>query len=251
MIESITKAFESFSKRPFLFIWGTLMYIILLLAFFFAALGIVMAYFVVLSLLDKELDPTSPASLIIAGALGLVFIFFSNGLNGALARAYRSAVWKEKTSLTKFFSYSLEKTLEMFGIMVVRDALWLLLAGPVIALYFYFLATTQYMDILVGLYVMSVTFIMHMLFTPAFISAGALDMGIVASMKHAFEFVRRKHLFFVVIYALFAVVWALNFIPFIQFVTLFFAYPLLYSALIIMMEEAMKGGREEKEVDDE
>jgi hypothetical protein len=141
----------------------------------------------------------------------------------------------------------------MFGIMVVRDLLWLLLAGPVLAIYFYFLSAVQYMDILAGLYVLTVTFVIHMLFTPAFISAGALGMSTFASMKHAFEFVRRRHIFFVVIYALFAVVWALNVIPFVQFVTLFFAYPLLYASMIIMLEDSMKenrSGKGEKDDDD-
>lgn len=245
MIESITKAFNSYSKRPFLFVWSSLMYIILLLAFFFAALGIVLAYFMALSLFGVTLELESLPTLIIFGVIGLVFIFFTNGLNAALARAYRSAVWDEKTSLTKFYSYALDKSVETFGIMLVRDLFWLLLAGPAIALYYYFMEGVEFMDVLLWTYVLCVTFVIHMIFTPAFISAGAFNMSTYNSMKHAFDFLRKKHIFFIGMFILFAVVWALNFIPFVQFVTVFFAYPLLYAAMIVMMETALKIKRDE------
>ena len=240
MIESITKAFNSYSKKPFLFVWSSLMYIILLLAFFFAALGIILIYFLTLSVFDRTLDMESLPTLAIFGVIGLVFIFFTNGLNAALARAYRSAVWDEKTSLTKFYSYALEKSVETFGIMLVRDLFWLLLSGPAIALYYYFMEGVEFMDLLVWTYVLFVTFVVHMLFTPAFISAGAFNMSTYNSMKHAFDFLRKRHIFFIGMFTLFAVVWALNFIPFVQFVTVFFAYPLLYAAMIVMMESTLK-----------
>lgn len=247
MIESITKAFNSYSKKPFLFVWSSLMYIILLLAFFFAALGIILIYFIGLSLFDRTLEIEALPTLAIFGVIGVAFIFFINGLNAALAKAYRSAVWQEKTSLTKFYSYALEKSLEMFGIMLVRDLFWLLLVGPAIAVYIYFLDGVQYMDLLLAVYGVFMTFIIHMLFTPAFISAGAFNMGTFNSMKHAFEFMRKKHIFFIAMFMLFAVVWALNLIPFVQFITLFFAYPLLYAAMIVMMEDSLKITEEDVE----
>lgn len=251
MIESITKAFNAYSKKPFLFVWGSLMYLILLIAFFFAALGLILGYFITLSVFNRELDLQSLATIAIFGIVALLFIFFSCGLNAALARAYRSAFWKEKTSLTKFYAYALDKAPEMFGIMLLRDFIWLLLAGPGIAVYFYFLKDIALMDILVGMYVLSVTFVIHMLFTPAFISASAFGMGFYSSMKHAFEFIRRRHIFFIAQYALFAVVWFLNFIPFVQIVSLFFAYPVMYTAMIAMMEGSIKAKAGKKDEDDE
>ena len=240
MIESITKAFNAYSKKPFLFVWGSLMYLILLIAFFFAALGLVLGYFITLSVFDKELDLQSLATMAIFGIIALVFVYFSCGLNAALAKVYRSAFWKERTSLTKFYAYALDRAPEMFGIMLLRDLIWLFIAGPGIAIYIYFLKGIDFMDILVAMYVLSVTFVIHMLFTPAFISAGALGMDFYGSMKHAFEFIRKRHIFFIAQYALFAVVWFLNFIPFIQLISLFFAYPVMYTAMIDMMESSIK-----------
>ncbi len=251
MIESINKAFKSFSKRPFLFVWGSLMYMALLFATLFAAFGIALIYFIALSVFNVAFDPGALSSLAVFGAIIIVSVFLSGGLNAALARAYRSAIWKEKTSLTKFFAYALDKAPEMFGIMLIRDLIWLLLAGPGIAIYVFFLAGVDFMDVLIAMYVLFVTFVIHMLFTPAFVCAGALGTPLFSSMKHAFDFMRRRHIFFIALYALFAVVWALNFIPFVQFVTLFFAYPVLYAALIVMFEDSIKGEKELEEDEEE
>lgn len=247
MVESVAKAFDSYSKNPFLYVWGSLMYLILMIAFFFAALGLVLSYFMTLSIFGKELDFGSLPTMAIFGVIVLVFLFFTGGLNAALAKAFRGAFWKEKMSLTKFYSYALDRAPEMFGIMLLRDLIWLLIAGPGIALYVYFLQDIELMDVLVGGYVLFVTFVVHMLFTPAFLSAGALNTGFYSSMKHAFDFLRRKHIFFIGVFTLFAVVWVFNFVPFVQFATIFFAYPLLYTAMILMMESAIKM---EKEDDD-
>lgn len=246
LIERITKSFNAFSKNPFLFVWGSLMYIILLIAFFFAALGLVLVYFLSLSVFGKELDLQSLPTLAIFGIIALAFVFFSNGLNAALARAYRAAYWKEKTSLTKFYTYALDQAPINFGIMLLRDLIWLLLAGPVIAIYVYFLQDVELVDIIVMLYALFVTFIVHMVFTPAFLSAGALGTGFYASMKHAFDLLKKKHVFFIGLYILFAFAWLLNFIPFLQFATIFFVYPVLYTAMIVLMEDSLKLEKEEE-----
>ena len=251
MIESISKSFNSYSKRPFLFVWGSLMYMALLFAVIFSGLALLLCYFIALSVFNVAFDPQALPSIAIFGAIGFVVLFFVGGLNAALARSYRSALWKEKMSLTKFFAYALDKAPEMFGIMLLRDLLWLLLAGPGIAIYVLFLAGVDFMDVIVAMYVLSVTFVIHLAFTPALISAGALGTPLFGSMRHAFEFMRRRHIFFIAIYSLFAVVWALNFIPFVQFITLFFAYPVMYTALIIMFEDSIKGQKELEEDEEE
>ena len=249
MIESITKAFNAYSKGPFLFVWASIMYIILLIASLFAAFGMAVAYFIALSVLNKEMVIGSIPTLAVFGIIALLFIFFGGGLNAALAKAYRSAYWKEKMSLTKFYGYALEKAPEMFGIQLVRELLWVLLAGPGIAIYIYMLKGIEFMDILFYAYIVFVTFMIHMIFTPAFISAGAFGMNLFSSMRHAFEFLRKRHVFFIAMFALFAVLWFLNFIPILQFITIFFAYPVLYTALIIMMEDAIKIKEEESDAE--
>ncbi len=240
MIESLRKTFNSYSKSPFLFVWSSIMYVFMLFICLFASLGVLFAYFVTLSVFGQPLDTGSPVTMAIVGIVVLIFLFFANGLNAALARAYHSAYWKEKTSLTRFYSYALDKAPEMLGIMLLRDLLWLVVAGPAIAVFIYLLRDVAFMDILLYAYLLFVTFIIHMLFTPAFLSAGAFGTDLFSSMRHGFDFLRKKHVYFIGIYVLFAAAWLLNFVPFIQLATIFIIYPIMYAAMVVMMEDSIK-----------
>ncbi len=240
MIDSIKKTFASYSKGPFLFVWSSIMYVFMIFVFLFACLGLLLAYFLTLSVFNTPLDTGSPVTLAVFAVIVLIFMFFANGLNASLARAYHSAVWKEKTSLTRFYSYALDKAPEMFGIMLLRDLLWLVVAGPAIAVFIFFLKGVAFMDILLYVYLLGVTFVIHMLFTPAFLSAGAFGTDLFSSMRHGFDFLRRKHIYFVAIYIIFALIWLLNFVPFIQLATVFVLYPIIYAAMVVMMEDAIR-----------
>ncbi|MFN7991270.1 MAG: hypothetical protein U0R44_03895 [Candidatus Micrarchaeia archaeon] len=240
MINSLKKVTNAFSKGPFLFVWASLMYVFMLLVFLFACIGLILAYFIFLSVFNQKLDTTSLPTMAIFGVVGLLFVFLSGGLNASLARAYHSAFWREKTSLTGFYSYALDKAPEVFGIQLIRELIWLLLAGPVIAIFVFFLKGYAYLDLLVYAYVLGVTFVIHMAFTPAFLSAGAFGTGMFSSLKHTLDFFKKKHIHIVALYAIFALVWLLNFIPFIQLATIFAAYPVVYAAMIVMMEDSIK-----------
>lgn len=240
MIESIRKSFAAFSRMPFLFVWSSFMYLFLLAAVAFTTVGIAMAYLIGLAILDQPVSLTSTSSLAVFGILGLVFVFVISGLNASLARAYHSAFWREKTSLTTFFSFALRKSPEMFGIMLVRDIVWLVLGGPFIAIYIYFLKDVGFMDILLGMYLIFITFVTHMAFTPALISAGAFGTEFVSSLKHSLIFLKKRHFFFMGLYALFALAWLLNYVPFLNLVSMFFLYPVMYAAMIVMVEDTIK-----------
>lgn len=240
MIESLKRSFNAYTKNPFLFVWGSMMYVFMVLIFFFAALGLLLAYFMFLSVIGQPFDLQSIPTMGFLAVLSIAFLFFSSGLNASLAKAYRSAFWKNNTSITAFYTYALEKAPQNFAILLIRDFIWLMLAGPVIAIYVYFLTTVPYMDWIIGLVVATITFTIHMLFTPALLSTGALESGLYNSLKHGFNVLRRKHIMFIGLYFLFAIVWLLNFIPFVQLVTIFFLYPVVYTALIVMMENTGK-----------
>ncbi len=220
-----------------MFAWSSLLYVFMLVVFLFGALSIFLVYFIILSIFGQGFDPVSLGSIGAYIVITLLFLFFTSGLNAALAKAFHSALSNEKTSLIKFYSYAIDKAPEMFAIMLTRDLVWLLLAGPGIAVYIYFLSPYQYMDAAIGIYVLAVTFIVHMLFTPAFLSAGTFGTDVYSSLRHALHFIVKRHVFFLVMFVIFAIVWLLSFIPFIQLVTLFFAYPVVYSAMIIMLEK--------------
>jgi hypothetical protein len=181
----------------------------------------------------------------VVGVIGLMFVFFSGGLNAALAKALRSAFWREKTSLTGFFSYALDKAPEMFAIMLVRELVWLLACGWAVALYVFVLKDYEFMEFLVGAYVLFMTFIVHMLATPAFIAAGAFGAPFMASFRQGIEFLRKRHIYFIAMYAIFAFTWVLGWVPLANLVSLFFAYPVAYAAMIAMMESSVKVARDD------
>jgi hypothetical protein len=240
MIASLSKSFTAYSKKPFTFVWCSFLYVLMLALFTLASLGLFMAYFLIASVFNKAVSFTSLSTILVSVLILIILAFFANGLNGALASAYRRAMNREKTSLVTFYSQALSRAPPMFAIMLVRDLVWMALVGPFIALYIYALQGVAYMDALIGAYALFVTFIIHMLFTPAFVSAGAFGTGMVLSLRNSVRLLRNRHIFFIALYALFAVVWLLSFVPFIQLATLFFAYPVVYGAMIVMLESGTK-----------
>lgn len=236
MIASLSKSFTAYSKKPFTFVWCSFLYLLMLALFVLASAGLFIIYFLVASVFNKAVSFTSLSTILVSVFILLLFSLFANGLNGALAAAYRRAMNKEKTSLITFYSQAISRAPPMFAIMLVRDLIWLVLVGPFIAAYAYALQGVAYMDVLLGAYALFMTFIIHMLFTPAFISAGAFGTGMVLSLRNAVRLLRNRHIFFIALYALFAAVWLLSFVPFVQLATLFFAYPVVYGAMIAMLE---------------
>jgi hypothetical protein len=246
-MESLKKSFNVCSKQPFLFVWSSLLFVFMMLLFTFAAIGLFLVYFLFLSAFGQEISLESIPSIAVFGVIGLLLVFFGNGINAALAMAYHEASKKKKVSLTQFYSYAIDRAPTMFGIMLVRELLWLLLVGPFIALYFYALEPYEYMDMLMIAYGLGMTFVIHLLFTPPFVLAGAFGTGIFGSLKQSLDFFRRKHVYFAALYILFAGMWVMNFLPFLQIASIFFLYPLAYTAMIIMMKSAIRISTQEDE----
>lgn len=246
-MESLKKAFNICSKQPFLFVWGSLLYVFMLILFMFAAVGLFLLYFMFLSIFGQELNLESVPTLAVIGMIGILFLFFLNGIGAALAMSYHEATKNKKMSLTKFYSYAIDRAPTMFGIMLIRELIWLFLVGPFIALYIYFLEPYEYMDVLLILYGLFMTFVIHLLFTPTFVLAGGFGTGIFSSMKQSLDFFRLKHVYFVGAYMLFAIVWLMNFLPFLQIASIFFLYPIAYTTMIIMIKKAIRVSTEEEE----
>jgi hypothetical protein len=143
---------------------------------------------------------------------------------------------REKVSLVEFYRFGMRSAPKLFVITLIRDLIWLLLIAPFAILYVYVLVDYVYMDILSAFILLFITFVVHAIFTPALIAAGAGNMSIYGSLKQGFNLLRRKHINFLGNYIVFAFTWVLNFIPLVNLFTIFFAYPVAYSALIIMVE---------------
>lgn len=241
MIVSLKKAFAEFSKHPFIFIWPSLVYVALQLLFVLASVGLFLIYFLLASVLGISTGIQEIPTLVAAGIVLIIFLFFTSGLNAGLIKGYSQALEGKKITMADFFRYSLSKSAMLFAILLLREVLFLLVAGWVVAAFVYFdLGQYQYVDILVGAYVLFSIFIIHFLFTPAFISAGALETRLFQSMRNSFRSLRKKHIYALGLYIVFAFIWILNFIPFIQLFTLFALYPIVYSAFIVMLKDSLQ-----------
>jgi hypothetical protein len=235
LIESLKRAMNAYTKSPFPFAWGSLLYIFLFFVFLFAVIGIGLIYFLIMSVLNQEVSPTSIPSMILAALIAFIFLFILGGLNAALIKTYRAAALKNKMSLTAFFAAVLDRAPAAFAISLLRDLILLIFAGPAIAIYLYSFANMDYVDMVLGAYLLIVGFIIHMLFTPALIYS-AIGSDIFGSLKRTFNILRRKHINFLGLYLVFCLAWLLNLIPLIGLFFIFFIYPIAYTAMIIMME---------------
>ncbi len=218
--------------------------------FVFAAAGLFLLYFLFLSVFGQDLNLESIPTMAVVAITVLLLVFFTNSINAALAMTYHAATKREKISLTKFYSYALDRAQTVFGLLLVRELIWLLLIGPFVAIYVYLFEGYQYVDVLLILYGIFMTFIIHMLFTPSFLLAGAFGSSLFDSLKHGADFLRRRHVFFVGLYIVFAIVWLLNFLPFLQIATIFFIYPLIYTAMILMVKRSVKVSASIEEAED-
>jgi len=237
LIKSLSNSFEAYKKHPFIFIWGSLVYILMLVVFFMAAVGFFLIYFMVSSLVGVPVDIYEIPTMVVLGLVGLAFLYFLSGLSAGLSMTYQKALTQAKTSLADFYAYSLSKAPVMFEILIIRDVLTLLVIGPAIAIYIYFLAEFEFTDVIIGAYSLFWIFVIHCIFTPALMAGGAFRKGLFASMRRAFVLLRKKHINYLGLFILFAFAWVLNFIPFLQLVSLFFIYPVVYAAIISMMEK--------------
>jgi len=234
-------AFAQFSSRPFPFVWSSVIYVVLQLMFLFSCIGIFIIFFFLASVLGYDTSLYSIPTMVVLGISLLVFLYFTNGLNASLMKAYQAALEGNKTTVADFLRYAFSRSFTMFMIMLVRDIVFALVAAPAVALYYYYLSEYSYMNYLFGIYIAALLFLIHFLFNPVFISAGAHSTNLMQSFRNGYYFLKRNHVYALGLYFLFAIVWVLNFIPLIQIVMIFAVYPVVYSAFLLMFQ--MSHGR--------
>lgn len=246
MFDSLKRATSAYSKSPFPFAWGSLLYVVLFFVFLFAVLGIFLIYFIAMSVLNQEIGLTSIPTLVIFALMAFLFTILSCGLNAALAKTYRGALWKERMSLTTFFSYALDKAFPAFAVTLIAALVWLIFSGPVIVIFALYFINMDYVDIITAIYVLAVTFVVSFAFTPALIYVG-LGSDIFGAFRRSINIFRRKHINFFGLYILFWITFVLDFIPLFGLLSIFCAYPVIYSAMISMLEGGVKIDTHEEE----
>ncbi len=237
MIAELRKSFSAYASKPFLFMWGSILYVFFLLVFLLSAVGLAVLGLIISFLLEYPVSFESPIVIATLVLIFLYFLYFTGGVNAGLVRTYNDAVNGKKTSLLDFYQYSVSHAPMMFGIALMRDLFIVLLIAPMGALYYFYLMDYELTDILLGLYSAGVIFLLHFITTPAVISCGMGELPFDA-FRRVYFVIRNKHIFFLLMFLLFSIVWPLNLVPIIQFITLFFAYPIVLSATTLMITES-------------
>lgn len=237
MMQSLRKAFDGYSEHPFLFIWSSLLYVSFQILFLLAAVGVFLVYFYFASVVGIDTGISEIQTIAAIAFVAILFLFFSSGINASLAMAYSNSLENKKTALAEFLRHCLERAPTMFLIMLLREVVFLLMVGPLIALYIFVLKEYELMDILFAVVALSLTFTIHMMFTPALIYAGAYGQSVFQSMRDCSRLLRKRHIYFFGLYSIFAPIWLLSFVPLVQLVTLFGLYPISYSAMIAMLDK--------------
>ena len=235
MINNIKRAFRAYSKVPFAFAWASFIAVIMYALCAFAALGVFLIYFMAVSGFNHYVfdDPFTIGAVFI---IGLLLKLLASGVNAALAEAYSDALNGKRATIREFYFKALKSAASSYGITIIRDIVWIIFMAPVLALYIFALKGVQYIEIIIGIYGIFITWLIHMLFTPALLSCALANTGIFSSLKQGFQVIRTGHVNFAGAYILFAITWLLNLIPIVQIVSIFVLYPITYGTLITFVE---------------
>ncbi|MBI5228148.1 hypothetical protein HY988_06165 [Candidatus Micrarchaeota archaeon] len=231
MLSNLKRAFTAYTRTVVSFTSASFMGVLMYGLCVLAGVGIFLLYFMAISGFNKY-APEDPITIGVVIIIVFLLKLLTSGFNAALAQAYSDGFDGRNTKISDFYSKALRSAPSAFGIMIIRDIIWLMFLAPVIALYVFALKGVQYIEIIIAIYGIFITWLIHMLFTPALLTSALTNSGIFASLKQGFRILRSKHIYFAGAYILFAVSWLLNLIPIIQIGSIFVLFPITYATLI-------------------
>ncbi|MEM3075214.1 MAG: hypothetical protein QW590_00095 [Candidatus Bilamarchaeaceae archaeon] len=237
-MRELSKAFALYTDKPFLFMWGSVLYVFFILLFFLSALGIVMLTLIISFLADYPLTYDSPVVIGLGLILFIYLVYFTGGITAAMVLVYKNAMRSAKTSLLDFYNYLLSKAPVMFGITLMREVFTALAVGGVGGLLYYLgWFEYEYVDVLFAVYALGVVFLMRLIAMPAIITCGLGEKSTFEAFRMIYVLITKRHIYFLITFALFSLAWVLNLIPIVQFISLFCIFPIAYAALIEMVLE--------------
>jgi len=241
MFDSIQRAISSYTSKPVPFVGVAFIHLALQLLVLFALLGVFLIGFFIASVVKVPVD--SPPLIALAIILAILFFYFSSGVKGAALNGYLNVLNGDKVSFFDFYHYSLKKAPRFFGLFLVRSFFELLPTGVLAALYFFVIKNWNlpYADAIVAFFSLLFTFIVHYVFYGAFVSAAVYDSGIKDSLKNCFKFLKFTHVFALILYVAYAIVWLTQFVPVINIITFFVSFPIVYTAMILYFQKIISG----------
>ncbi|MEM4166137.1 MAG: hypothetical protein QW153_02280 [Candidatus Bilamarchaeaceae archaeon] len=236
----LKSVFAAYGEKPLLFLWGSLLYVFFSLIVLLSTIGILLVSFLLLFFFGYLPNFDTPLNLILYAlptTIALLFMLYMNGcITAATIYAYKNATNGTVISLIDFYHYGLSRGPMMFSIGVLRDFFMFIVIGVGTAIYYYGLQGFEYGTHILAIYTLMVLFVFHLITKPGIIACG-LGERPFESFKKTYLVFAKKHIYFIVFFTMYAFVWLMNFIPILQFISLFVLFPLSYSALIKMVEE--------------
>lgn len=242
MFDSIQRAVTLYTRTPLPFVSVALMHFALQLLVFFALLGGFLIIFFLASLFRLSIDFILASIL---GILAVVFLYFSSGIKGAALNAYSTIIDGGSISFFGFYNYALANSPRFFILFLIRSLIELVPVGLLAALYFFILKglSIPYLDVFIGLISSFFIFLIHYLLYGSFISVAVTGSTITMSLKKCFKFVRSTHIFSLLLYTLYSIIWFTQFVPIINIITYFVTFPITYSAMTIYFQKTTRGSR--------
>lgn len=241
--EALKEAFGSFKRVPGTYIYFTILSTLFCTLSLLAGLGIILLLFFLFSIANYQFF--SLAGFIASTMVSIFTFWFMSGVHGATIRYYGNVLsgknYSVQVGFIEFLSYAVNNASQFFLVGLVR---LILVTIPILILYLIYSFLGQYnipfMDIIFGVVTMLVVFVIFFLFFPVFISLAIYEAGIRPAFGNAVKLTARAHVKAVLLYFCHCVVWVLNFVPLINLLTFFVAYPISYISLIALFKRAAR-----------
>ena len=236
LFKSISKSFELYANRPAAFVFSTLTHCVFNLLLLLALAGVFLIFFFIVSVFKLAEAPTVFA--IVGAILALFYLYFSSAFFGSLVKAYSLLATGTNFSFMDFYRYAMGNGWTFFSLNLIRLVLLALVNLPSALIYFLYLSQNpiKYVDYLLLLLSIFLTFFVELFLFPSFIAAATYNSGVLRSLKFAGQLFQKRHIFAVCLFVVYSFVWVFNWVPVIQLVTILVFYPVVYTAMIVFFQ---------------
>ncbi|MBN2477786.1 hypothetical protein JXB01_00670 [Candidatus Micrarchaeota archaeon] len=238
MINSLKQAGNAYMKKPFYFMYATISNMFLNFISLLGAVGFFLVIYYLAAILDLIQGNVIP--LAIVGVIAfLAYMVISNGLKGALIKSLKKSYNGERPHIALDLRYAISNGEIFFLITVIKMLVQAIIVAPIYLFHIYLTEPMQndIVNSFIYLVMLFFVFLVEFPFSYAYIAAATKDLGVLSAIKSAFRFVKKKHMYALGLFFVYAVVWITFMIPLVNLITLLVAYPILYTSLIILYEK--------------
>ena len=230
----VSQAFDLFLNRSKNFVFPPFAQLALALSFLLAFIGL---YFIISGIFGMLNILPGNAYIIALGVVSLIYIILLSGIKGAWVKGIIDALEGRRIKLYNYIRFSVSKALPLFGIILIKFILLLILFSPLIYLYITNsdLLSSQTTVIALALIYLIIVFFVEYLFYLAFPIYVAFERSFISSIVSSFNLSIRHVTKFLPLFILMGFVFLTNFIPIVNLITYFMLYPIVYSAFLIQL----------------